>query len=146
MKAPLFLCWLLLPSSQLVQEDTKSELSITRLSIFDPPWWFPKPHLSQLVCPTKPFQVATSLSVLAQLLLRTFLKSLKDSQTQNKQQLASACPVPLTKWPQTQHKQQLVSTCSVTSIRWSQAWHMLRLVLAWNIAQVRDQKSGTSSS
>ena len=66
-------------------------------------------NLTNPVHPTPPYwhtQPARLLhtSGLPYLVLQIFLKTLKDPQTLNKQQLASACLVPLAKWPQAWHK------------------------------------------
>ena len=101
------------------------------------------PGLTQLAHPSC-FQWLFKTSGLPLLMLLTFLKSLKGTQTPNKHQLAWLCPVPLAKRPQVWHEWQPVSSCIVTPIRWPQAWHKLQPVFSWNATSTKQPNPGIS--
>lgn len=109
------------PTSQQVHVGAKSDLSIN-LDNMVLPCDSLRLGPTQLMYPSC-FHWLFNTNGLPQLVLQTFLKSLKSTQTPNKHQLALVCSVPLAKRPQIWHKQQPVSTCTETPIRWLQAWH-----------------------
>ena len=87
-------------------------------------WWFPEipPHQTYLTVLTL-FQWLFHTSGILQLMLKTFLKSFKGFQTQNRQWLALMCLMFPAKQSQAWHSWQATSVCSLASPRWLQAQH-----------------------